>query len=492
MTVADIVHAVAERAELEIGQIDPVPGVGAGQHAQISQDNVSDWEFLSRLADRVGAQIQVLDGKLEFRLPRPPDGAPDPGTRATQHPLVLEANRNLVALRAGVTAAEQVPEVIVRGWDDEQKRPVSATAVPHPAGAEVPTNPVDLARTFASPPYVVGSPGHHTEAEVTAAARALATHLGGAAVEVEGIAKGNPLLRAGVAVALANVGEPFEGRYTLTSTRHLFSQQAGYTTAFTVSGRQERSLYGLAAAGRQAAGSAAHTGLAPAIVSDVRDPLGLGRVRLTFPWLDPDFTSGWARLVQSGAGRGRGAVVLPEVGDEVLAGFAGGDLDRPYVVGSLHSTPDPMPELTVPPVDDASGEVAARGFVSRAGHRLEFTEGNGGVDGVRLATTGDEFMLRLDRAGQLVTLASKGRVTVTAERGVRIDAGTGPLELTGRTVTVQATGGDATVNANGKLALAGTAGATVEGATVAVKGQGAAELTASGSVTVRGGVVRIN
>jgi hypothetical protein len=59
-------------------------------------------------------------------------------------------------------------------------------------------------------------------------------------------------------------------------------------------------------------------------------------------------------------------------------------------------------------------------------------------------------------------------------------------------VTVQATGGDAAVNANGKLALAGTAGATVEGATVAVKGQGAAELTASGSVTVRGGMVRIN
>jgi phage protein D/phage baseplate assembly protein gpV len=491
MTVGDVVRTVTERAGLQVGRIDTVPGVGAGQHEQISQDNVSDWELLTRLADLVGAQILVRDRTLEFRLPQPPTGAPDTAARATDDPLVLEANRNLIALRAGVTAAEQVPEVTVRGWDDVAKRPVSATAIPRPPDTELGADPVRLAETVGSPPYLVASPTHHGEAPVIAAADALAAHLGGAFAEVEGVAKGNPQLRAGVAVALANVGEPFQGRYTLTSTRHLFSEQAGYTTAFTISGRQERSLYGLASAGHQ--GSApAMAGLFPAIVSDVRDPLELGRVRLTFPWLDPDFTSGWARLVQPGAGRSRGAVVLPEVGDEVLAGCAHGDLDTLYVLGGLYSEADPLPELAVPPVDAGSGEVAVRGFVSRTGHRLEFVDGNGGVDGVRLATTDDAFLLRLDRAGRRVEVVSEGEVTITAERGIRIDAGTGALELSGQSVSVRATGGDINVDAAGRLALSGTSGATMEGASVSVKGQGTSELTASGTVTVRGGMVRIN
>jgi phage protein D/phage baseplate assembly protein gpV len=468
MTIADVMRAVAERAGLAAGRIDPVPGLSAGQHAQLSQDDVSDWEFLNRLAGRVGAHVLVRDGRLELHCPQPPDAAPDPDARANQDPLVLEMDANLVALRAGVTAAEQVPEVTVRGWDAVAKRPVTGTATPHPAGADVPVDPAALARTFDSPPYLAGSPAHHQQDEVDAAAGALAARLGAACVELEGVARGNPLLRAGVAVSLANVGEPFQGRYTLTSTRHLFSELAGYTTSFTVASQPDRGPL---------AGPAPTAGLVPAVVSDVRDPLELGRVRLTFPWLDQDFTSGWARLVQPGAGRERGAVVLPEVGDEVLVGFAHRDLDTPYVLGGLHSQADPPPRLAVPPVDQNSGEVAVRGFASRTGHRVELIEESGGADGIALTTAGGGFRLHLDRAGERVELVSDGGVTITARGGVRVDAGSGPLELSGKTVTVRATGGDVAVEAAGRLALAGNA---------------AAELTASGTVTVRGGMVRIN
>lgn len=464
MTVADVVRAVAERAGLPTGQIDPVSGLPAGQHAQLSQDGLSDWEFLNRVAGRVGAQVLVRDGRLELHAPQPPDAAPSPDSRASQDPLVLEMDANLVTLRAGVTAAEQVPEVTVRGWDGVAKRPLAATATPHPAGADVTVEPAALARTFDSPPYLAGSPAHHHQDEVDAMAGALAARLGAGCVEIEGVARGNPRLRAGVAVALANVGEPFQGRYTLTRTRHLFSEQAGYTTSFTVASRP---LPVPAPAG----------GLVPAIVSDIRDPLELGRVRVTLPWLAPDFTSGWARLVQPGAGRQRGAVILPEVGDEVLVGFGHGDLDTPYVLGGLHSEADPPPQLAVPAVDGASGEVAVRGVVSRTGHRIELVDSGGGLQGIALTTAGGGFRLLLDQAGQRVELVSDGEVTITAHQGVRVDAGSGPLELSGRTVAVRATGGDVTVEAAGKLALSGTA---------------AAELTASGTVTIQGGMVRIN
>ncbi|WP_341716252.1 VgrG-related protein [Micromonospora sp. FIMYZ51] len=459
MSVPDIVRKVAQRAGLKAGRIDPVAGIGGEPETQLSQDNVSDWAFLHRLAELVGAQVMVLDGELHLRMPEPPAGAPDPSARATQDPLVLEVNQNLIALRAGVTATAQVPEVGARGWDPATKRAVSSTATPKVPGAEgIGVNPAELGKKVGSPPYLVADPTLGTDAAVRTVSDALAGELGAGCAEIEGVAKGNARLRAGTAVALANIGEPFQGRYVLTSTRHVFSEQAGYTTAFTVSGRSDRSLYGLTAGG--AVPDRPAQGLVPAVVSDVKDPKKLGRVRLTLPWLDEKYTTGWARVVQPGAGADRGAVLLPEVGDEVLVGFTGGNLDAAYVLGGLHNGKDAPPKLDTDAVDGGSGRIAARALVSRTGHRLELLEAGSGPDGVLIATGDRKFTVRLDRTGKQIEIVSDGKVSVQARNGISLDAGTGSLELAGQRVTVSAKGD------------------------LSVEGQG--------PVTVRGAVVRIN
>ncbi|RSN19208.1 type IV secretion protein Rhs [Amycolatopsis sp. WAC 04169] len=485
MSLADVVTKVTQRAGLKVGKIDPVPGVGGRPHTQFSQDNVSDWEFLSRLAESVGAQIVVRDGALNFRLAEKPSAAPATTAKANTDPLVLEAHRTLVSLRASVTAAEQVPEVEARGWDITRKQPLSATEKPKNAGTEVEgVDPVALAKKFSSPKYVSADTPRRTQAETKAAAVALSERLGGACTELDGVAKGNPKLRAGAAVTLTGVGKPFAGKYTLTSTRHLFNAEVGYTTEFAVSGRQERSLYGLVAGGSR---TSAWPGVVPAVVSDAKDPAGLGRVKLTFPWLDQNFTSNWARTVQPGAGNGRGAMVMSEVGDEVLVGFEQGDFEAPYVLGGLYNGVDAVPKFTASPIDGTSGEIAVRGFVSRKGHKLEFAE----QDGIVVASGDGKLVVKLDQKNQMIEVTSGKGVTVKARNGVSIDAGSGPLELKGQKVSVRSAT-EATVEARSSLKLSGTAGVTVEGATVSVKGQGQAELSASGVVTVRGGVVKIN
>jgi phage baseplate assembly protein V len=277
-------------------------------------------------------------------------------------------------------------------------------------------------------------------------------------VELEGVAKGNPLFRAGAAVTLTGVGDTFNGRYTLTHSRHLFSDEDGYKTTFGSSGRQERSLFGLVSGGGAAARPAFAAGLVPGIVSDVRDPLKAGRVRVTFPWLSGEFTSGWARTLHAGAGKDRGAFVLPEVGDEVVVGFAEGDLDTPYVLGGLYNGKDTPPSLSAPAIDDASGEIGVRAFVSRTGHRLELVDSPRG-DGVLLRTGNGKLLLKFDAAANTVELTSSGEVKIKG-MGVTVDAGAGLLDL--------------------------------KGGQVKIAGQSTAELTASGSLTVRGGVVRIN
>jgi uncharacterized protein involved in type VI secretion and phage assembly len=487
MTVADVVNKVTTRAGLQAGTIDSVPGVGGRPHTQLSQHNISDWEFLSRLADSVGAQVSVSEGKLDFRLPEPPDGAPDANTKATTDPLVLEADRTLISLRAGITAAEQVPEVQVRGWDYQAKQEVTATATPKAAGTEASgVDPVGMANTFHSPPFLIADAPVRTETEARATARAVAGQIGGASAELSGVARGNPRLRAGTAVTLANVGDPFTGKYTLTGTRHAFTEHTGYVTEFTASGRQERSLYGLTT-GRGTPGRDNQAGLLPGVVCDAKDPDGMGRVRLTFPWLDKDFSSNWARVVQAGAGPARGTVVLPEVGDEVLVGFEHGDFDAPYVLGGLHNGKDTLPTLSTAPVDANSGEIAVRGFVSRKGHRLEFAE----ADGI-LVTTGDgKLIVRLDVKNQMIELTSAKGVHVKADNGVTIESGQGPLELKGQKVTVTSAS-DVEVTANASMKMSANSDVKIAGTTVSVAGQAQAELTAGGPLTVRGAVIRIN
>jgi uncharacterized protein involved in type VI secretion and phage assembly len=227
------------------------------------------------------------------------------------------------------------------------------------------------------------------------------------------------------------------------------------------------------------------------VVSDVKDPEKLGRARLTFPWLAKDYTSGWARTVQLGGGSQRGSLIVPEVGDEVLVGFEQGDFDAPYVLGGLHNGTDKPPKTPVDVVDGGSGEVNGRFFVSRTGHRLDFTESASGANGIELATGDAKYLLKLDQKGTRVTLHSDGSITIEAKNGITVDAGTGTLEMKGQKVAISSKS-DVTIDANAKLALSGKTEATLSGAQAKVTGDAAAEVTASGSVTVRGGIVRIN
>ena len=88
-------------------------------------------------------------------------------------------------------------------------------------------------------------------------------------------------------------------------------------------------------------------GVYPALVSDIVDPDGQGRVKVKLPW-SPDTGSNhyeaWARLAVPMAGSNRGTWLIPDVNDEVLVAFEAGNATRPYVVGALWNGQDAGPE----------------------------------------------------------------------------------------------------------------------------------------------------
>ena len=88
-------------------------------------------------------------------------------------------------------------------------------------------------------------------------------------------------------------------------------------------------------------------GAFPALVTDIKDPDGQGRVKISLPWSAD--TAGakyeyWARLATLMGGNNRGSWFIPDVNDEVLVVFEGGDPRRPYVIGALWNGSDSPPE----------------------------------------------------------------------------------------------------------------------------------------------------
>jgi uncharacterized protein involved in type VI secretion and phage assembly len=167
-------------------------------------------------------------------------------------------------------------------------------------------------------------------------------------------------------------------------------------------------------------------GVYPALVRDVQDPLGQGRVQVELPWLGADAPNAraWARLATLMAGDGRGSWFIPEVGDEVLVAFQAGDPSFPFVLGALWNGVDAAPETM-----DVQNNI--RALTSRSGHRVTLDD-TAGAEKVEVETQGGHRLVLDDAAGGTVTLSHSNGVTL------KMDA-VGNVELTANVrVTVNA------------------------------------------------------
>jgi uncharacterized protein involved in type VI secretion and phage assembly len=484
-TAGDIVKVVAQRAGLNPGQI----ASGGPVFTHVSQDGVNDWDFLNRLASQTGASLAVVEGAVNFGPPTDASSAPNGSSGSGVNPLVLQQGKNLLYLKATVTSADQVPDVELRGWSVPNKQEMISVASAKTTSADLPTvQPADLAATFNSPRYVAQGMQFEQQAQYDAAATALASSLAGAFAELEGTIRGNPTIRPGAAVTLTGLGAPFEGRYTVTSSRHDFSPQAGYVTDFTVSSKSDRSLYGVSAGATDAGGR--NPGVVVAIVTATQDPQQLGRVKLKFPHLSDDYESSWARTVQVGAGNGRGAVVLPEVGDEVLVAFEQGSFDWPYVLGGVYNGIDMPDRPWNEGIGSTDGAITRRAFTSRTGMLVEFME-SPDTEALTLSTSNGQQKITLTQNKDFgIEIVSQGAISVTAQGDVSVTTSSGDVTLKGNNVSIEASMG---LDLKGATAtLQGSESAEMSGASVKVTGQASAQLTASGMTTVQGSMVQIN
>jgi uncharacterized protein involved in type VI secretion and phage assembly len=215
---------------------------------------------------------------------------------------------------------------------------------------------------------------------------------------------------------------------------------------------------------------AAGNGVVVAQVIDLDDELGLNRIHVSFPYLRGDVTS-WARLVSPMAGRERGLVMRPEVGDEVLVVYEQGDPQRAYVLGGLWSKPD------LPPAGEPDPAANHWRFIrSRSGHLIKLDD-TPGAERVEIEDKDGQRRLVIDTAGDSIALtAESGTITIEATNGdITVNAPSATVNVNAQDVSVQAAG-EAEVNAT-TLKLTASADMTVE---------------AGGMLTLKGSQISLN
>ncbi len=170
-------------------------------------------------------------------------------------------------------------------------------------------------------------------------------------------------------------------------------------------------------------------GVYPALVSDIKDPDGQGRVKITLPW-SPDTDGGqyeaWARVATLMGGNNRGSWFIPDTNDEVLVVFEAGDPRRPYVLGGLWNGSDSPPESM-----DGSGKNYKKILRSRNGVKVTLDDTDGQESFVVETPGGDKITMKdgpgsveiADSNGNSVKLESSG-ITVNASAKVTINAST--------------------------------------------------------------------
>jgi phage protein D/phage baseplate assembly protein gpV len=373
-------------------------------------------------------EVYVHWDKLYFRFPRPRTEA-----------VVLEWGRNLSSFSPRLTHAGLAGIQVVRGYNEDLAMNivgVMTTAALDLDNIVERLGEAGVGALAALGRRVVSNEPVTSPLDAVAVAKALLQDILDGMYEASGSCIGLPELRAGAFVEFTGVGKRFSGRYRLTKVTHVLDQ-GGYRTDFEVTQRAGASLLGLI--------RKSTIDTPPPNKREPVDGVVVGTVRTVDPvrykvgvnlsnTAPTDIVE--ASCTTFMAGEGRGAYFLPEFGDQVLLAFAGGDLTRGYVLGSLWSAGRKPAQLP-----------GVQRLRSKSGHTITLNDL-------------EQTIVVEHPAGASITMAKDGSVSVAAPTGKISLEAAGDLALVSRTgkITLDAATGVTASTAAGKLALTAPGG----------------------------------
>ena len=205
-----------------------------------------------------------------------------------------------------------------------------------------------------------------------------------------------------------------------------------------------------------------------AIVTADNDPRYIGRVRVRYTWQKSDEPgSPWVRVLAPLASSSGAVHFQPKEGDEVMLGYIDGNIDRPYVAGSLFNDKDKIHDCLFSAYNDTIRVGSQRldfrkgtiqnwldSVIPFAGMVNSFLPGNmadmvksldntsdfaKGLHGVtRLTDTNSIWTIEGNTAARSVTIKSAwGRVKINGYAGISIESA-GDISIKGKNISISA------------------------------------------------------
>lgn len=216
-------------------------------------------------------------------------------------------------------------------------------------------------------------------------------------------------------------------------------------------------------------------GVTVGIVTDIDDPDKLGRIKVKLLNRDKSTDeTDFIRIASPMVGRQWGMFFFPEVGDEVLVAFGHGNIERPYVIGSLWN------QNYKPPVEIQEKQNKERIIKTKSGHELIFHDEDQ-KDSIEIHTP-KKLTVRLDDANEIISIKDKmgnnimkidaknGIITVTAEKQLEVESGNAFMKL------------DATTN---KITIESPQSLHIKSQQINIESTGTLNLTATSSINIK-------
>ncbi|CVK17000.1 Uncharacterized conserved protein, implicated in type VI secretion and phage assembly [Apibacter mensalis] len=142
-----------------------------------------------------------------------------------------------------------------------------------------------------------------------------------------------------------------------------------------------------------------------AVVTDNKDPLKMGRVRVQFTWQRAtNSQTPWVQVIQLHSGAGKGTYFNPEIGETVLCAFQGGNAEAPIVLGTAYN----------------GGEIAA---YYTEGNDIKVMQTRSGIKIVFNDAEEQGTLLIEDPSGNRVFMDGKGNMKTHAPKNMEMTAG---------------------------------------------------------------------
>jgi len=284
--------------------------------------------------------------------------------------------------------------------------------------------------------------------------------------------------------------------YLITSTQHSFDNMLTYNNSFSAipaeTGMPENTDPYFIKTTQNQVGR----------IADNRDPKNLGRVRISFPWMDNTSSmTPWVKGITPYVQANSGIYFVPAVGSRVLVGFEGGNVEKPYCMGNLFDEDYPPDKAWAGDYNNSDAKIHAIRTVS--GQTIEFHD-ESGKEKIRIYDTNNKNEITLDAANGEIKIKATEKLTIEAkdieikaQNGIKIEAGQ-DLEHKANAIkseaqtTLEQKAMD--IKSEAQTSLEAKA-ATIEikaDASLKATGNASAEVSSSGVMTVKGSMVMIN